>query len=270
MVEESKVTYTQGHHESVTKVHASRTAENSAAFLLPHLKPNMNILDVGCGPGSITTTLANYVPEGSVTGVDVADSVLEEARTTAKDLQNVKFKKGNVMDKLPFEDESFDVVFCHQVLFHVTDHVSALKEMRRVCRTGGLVACREGDLGTYIHFPPNEGFHLFLETYHKMIVSAGMSPGTGRQLHSWARLAGFDPKKITKSASATLMASEEERNFFGNLHKDRILKSELNTRFKALGTSEEDLQKMVSGWQEWMDDQDGWLSIMQGEIVCIH
>jgi cyclopropane fatty-acyl-phospholipid synthase-like methyltransferase len=47
-------TYTHGHHESVLRSHRWRTAENSAGYLLPHLAPGMNLLDVGCGPGTIT------------------------------------------------------------------------------------------------------------------------------------------------------------------------------------------------------------------------
>ena len=50
--------YTHGHHESVLRSHTWRTAENSAAYLVPALRPGMDLLDVGCGPGTITTDLA--------------------------------------------------------------------------------------------------------------------------------------------------------------------------------------------------------------------
>jgi len=52
------VPYTHGHHDSVLRSHRWRTAENSAGYLLPHLAPGMSLLDVGCGPGTITSDLA--------------------------------------------------------------------------------------------------------------------------------------------------------------------------------------------------------------------
>jgi Methyltransferase domain len=62
------VTYTHGHSEPVLRSHRWRTAENSCAYLLPHLRADMTPLDVGCGPGSITADLAGRV--ASVVGVD--------------------------------------------------------------------------------------------------------------------------------------------------------------------------------------------------------
>lgn len=75
--------YTHGHHESVLRSHTWRTAENSAAYLLGSLRPHMRILDIGCGPGTITADLAERVPEGHVTGVDRSPEIVERARATA-------------------------------------------------------------------------------------------------------------------------------------------------------------------------------------------
>ena len=73
-------TYKQGHHRAITSNHASRTAQEDAAFLLPCLKPGQRILDIGCGPGSITVGFAAYVPGGSVVGVDLSDEIHSQAR----------------------------------------------------------------------------------------------------------------------------------------------------------------------------------------------
>ncbi|HEY4795517.1 MAG TPA: SAM-dependent methyltransferase, partial [Mycobacterium sp.] len=51
MTAEYQAVYTHGHHESVLRGHRVRTAENSAGYLLPHLRPGLSVLDVGCGPG---------------------------------------------------------------------------------------------------------------------------------------------------------------------------------------------------------------------------
>ena len=133
--------YTHGHHESVLRSHRWRTAENSAAYLLPHLKPHMRILDVGCGPGTITAGLAGYVPQGHVTGIDAAPDIVEQARELTAGRENLDFTTGEVY-ALDYPDDTFCVVHAHQVLQHLSDPVRALREMHRVTKPGGLVAAR--------------------------------------------------------------------------------------------------------------------------------
>src|ERR1700739_1539103 len=143
--------YTHGHHESVLRSHKWRTAENSAAYLLPHLAPDAKVLDVGCGPGTITADLADRVPQGHVTGVDAAQEVIEQARNQQSQ-GNLDFATGDVY-ALDYPDASFDVVHAHQILQHLGDPVRALREMRRVTRPGGLVALREADFGGMTWYP---------------------------------------------------------------------------------------------------------------------
>ena len=139
------VPYTHGHHDSVLRSHRWRTAENSAAYLLDHLRPGMTLLDVGCGPGTITADLARVVAPGPVIGMDAEAKVIAEAAAMAAAADGVvvgagvgslAFEVGNLFD-LRFDDGTFDVVHAHQVLQHVGDPVAALIEMRRVCRSGG-------------------------------------------------------------------------------------------------------------------------------------
>jgi 2-polyprenyl-3-methyl-5-hydroxy-6-metoxy-1,4-benzoquinol methylase len=102
--------------------HARRTAQDSAAFLLPHIQPHHKILDVGCGPGTIAADLAALVPQGSVIAVDAVESVLQQASTYAasRNLTNISFQTVDAND-LPFPDDTFDIVYCHQLLQHVKD-----------------------------------------------------------------------------------------------------------------------------------------------------
>ena len=97
----------------------------------------MTLLDVGCGPGTITCDLARQVAPGRVVGIDRSAQVIEEARSAAAvtGFAAVEFEVGDVFD-LAFEDATFDVVHAHQVLQHVGDPLAALIEMRRVCRSG--------------------------------------------------------------------------------------------------------------------------------------
>jgi 2-polyprenyl-3-methyl-5-hydroxy-6-metoxy-1,4-benzoquinol methylase len=128
------MTYTHGHHESVLRSHRWRTVENSAGYLLPALRPGTRVLDVGCGPGTITLDIAQRVAPGVVVGVDSAAAIVDDARTNATDaaMPNLTFEVGDVY-ALPYDDGSFDVVHAHQVLQHLADPVAALPKSRVAC-----------------------------------------------------------------------------------------------------------------------------------------
>ena len=110
------------------------------------------VLDVGCGPGTITAGLARRASR--VVGLDMSADMVAEARRHAADcgLDNASFQVGSAYD-LPWDGDSFDVVYAHQVLQHLSDPVRALREARRVLRPGGLVAVRDSDYGTMVHAP---------------------------------------------------------------------------------------------------------------------
>ncbi len=203
----NETTYTQGHSEAVLRSHTSRTAEASAAFLLPHLKRDARILDVGCGPGTITTSFAKYVREGSIVGTDFSSDVIAEARkrlaesSSSEEAQRCSFEVASVYD-LPYPSETFDVVYCHQMLLHLPEPVKALQEMRRVCKPGGIVAAREADFSSVIVHPPQPTTRLWVETAEAVYRSIGAEPDAGRRLVSWALEAGYEAgERITFSSS---------------------------------------------------------------------
>jgi len=106
------------------------------------LTAGARVLDVCCGSGASAIPAAKIVgPSGSVTGVDLAENLLELARGKAKQqgLENIDFQSGD-MTRLPFADDTFDVVVCVFGIFFVPDMESALRELKRVLRTGGKLA----------------------------------------------------------------------------------------------------------------------------------
>src|ERR1700680_782905 len=119
-------TYQHGHHVSVVANHAKRTADTAAAFFLPFLKPGMRLLDVGCGPGSITAGLALRVEPAHTIGIDSSESVIEMARslTSAQAVKHLTFEVGNIYEPR-FPAGSFDAVFAHQVLQHLRRPIDA-------------------------------------------------------------------------------------------------------------------------------------------------
>lgn len=110
------------------------------------LQPSDRVLDAGCGSGSMARLLAKHVPDGSVVGVDLNEDYLVYARARAQDegLTNVQFREGDVF-ALPFEDDSFDVVWCKYVLQWLNDPVHAVREFARVTRPGGVVVSAHFD-----------------------------------------------------------------------------------------------------------------------------
>ena len=104
--------YTIGHEEGALACMRFRTAERSCAFFRHHVRAESHILDCGCGPGSITVGLAQWAPDGETVGIDIGAEQLDGARALARDLgvNNVTFRQADIFD-LPFEDDTFDVVF---------------------------------------------------------------------------------------------------------------------------------------------------------------
>ena len=107
----SSTRYTHGHAESVLRSHRTRTAENSAAYLLPELRPGLSLLDIGSGPGTITADLAVIVAPGRVTALETSEAVLRHTRAevTRRGISTVDFAVGDVL-ALDFPAASFDVV----------------------------------------------------------------------------------------------------------------------------------------------------------------
>ncbi|MGH8885441.1 MAG: class I SAM-dependent methyltransferase, partial [Egibacteraceae bacterium] len=149
--------YTHGHHDSVLRSHRWRTAENSAAYLLPLLAPGMDLLDVSCGPGTLTADLAARVAPGRAVGIDLSSDVVEQARVRARarGVDNMSFFVGDFRTA-DFAAASFDVVHAHQVLQHLADPVSALEAMARLARPGGIVAARDADYSAMTWAPADD------------------------------------------------------------------------------------------------------------------
>lgn len=260
--------YSHGHHESVLRSHRWRTAENSASFLLGLLEPGMTLLDVGCGPGTITADLAARLGEGTVIGIDLASEVVELAReqhptSTGAD---VSFRTGDVYS-LEFADETFDVVYAHQVLQHLSRPVEALAEMRRVLKDGGLVAVRDADFGAFAWFPADPVLDRWMDVYHQLTRRNGAQADAGRNLKAWVRAAGF--REVTALSSNWTFQSDAEREWWGGIWADRIRQSEFARQCLEYGlANEEDLIAFASAFERWIKDPDGVFVAVNGEVLA--
>ncbi|RFU21469.1 methyltransferase domain-containing protein [Geodermatophilus marinus] len=259
-------TYTHGHADAVLASHRRRTAENSAGYLLPHLRPGLDLLDVGCGPGTITVDLAARVAPGRVVGLDVSADPLEEARALAgRAGVAVGFAVGDVY-ALDADDGSFDVVHAHQVLQHLTDPVAALREMARVCRPGGLVAVRDVDYAAVTWYPADPGLDDWLELYHRVARRNGAEPDAGRRLLAWAHAAGL--RDVTASTGSWCWAAPAEREWWGTSWAARASASSFAEQAVAYGLADrERLEAVAAAWLRWAAADDGWLGMLHGELL---
>jgi SAM-dependent methyltransferase len=111
------------------------------AFTNP--QPGERVLDVACGTGALTRVVAQSIgPNGRVVGLDLSPDMLAEARKTTLDPSSaapIEWREGDV-NAIPFENETFDIVFCNFGLMFFPDRVAALKEMRRVLKPDGRLA----------------------------------------------------------------------------------------------------------------------------------
>jgi ubiquinone/menaquinone biosynthesis C-methylase UbiE len=260
--------YTHGHHESVLRSHRWRTAENSAAYLLPSLRAGLTLLDIGCGPGNITLDLAARVRPGGTVGIDAAEAAIAAARDAARDagVADVAFDVADVY-ALPFDDDSFDIVHAHQVLQHLPDPVAALREMRRVCRPGGIVAARDSDYAAMTWFPADDALDRWLALYRAIARGNSAEPDAGRWLLHWAHTAGFTD--VQPSASAWCFATPPDRDWWGGLWADRITQSALGNQAVERGLATRDeLDRLAGAWRAWAAQADGWFAVIHGEVLC--
>jgi ubiquinone/menaquinone biosynthesis C-methylase UbiE len=261
--------YTTDHAASVLRTHTWRTAANSAGYLIPFIQPNMSILDIGCGPGSITIDFARLVPRGFVMGIENVPEPLEKARATASSqgVTNISFEIGDA-HSLPFPDNSFDIAHAHQVLQHIAYPIQALREMRRVVKPGGIVACRESASMTW--YPLSEGLEAWNELSTRMRRAKGGNSNPGSYIHVWAEEAGFRKANITKSAGSWCFSSDEEREYWGGSMEERARSSGFTKIALDDGfATQTDLERMARAWGDFKLNQDAWFGILHGEILCV-
>lgn len=259
--------YTQGHEPATLSSHGTRTAGNSAGYLLPVLAAGMRVLDVGCGPGTITLDLAELVTPGEVVGVENVEEPLRAAREAAEERgdRGTKFQIGDAL-ALPFEDDSFDVVHAHQVLQHLTDPVRGLREMARVCRPGGWVAAREADYAAMTWHPQMRELEEWRAVYRAVARANGAEPDAARRLRGWASAAGLTDARFT--ATVWNYADPETCRWWASSQADRYAGPRFAGQASAQGVTAADLDRIASGWRAWGEAADAWFAILHGELLA--
>jgi arsenite methyltransferase len=176
---------------------ANDTQYNAGLFLLQRLgiAPGMRVLDVGCGPGNLTTHIAELVgEEGRVVGVDPSTERIAIANEITK--PNLSFHEGKAEDLSRFPAASFDVLFVNSTLHWVQNQPAALKEFARVIKLGGRLGISGGS-GDYLTAQEKikadvlsrEPYHIYLEEEPPKFLKQ-------KELENLLDNAGFADRKI--------------------------------------------------------------------------
>ncbi|CAM3387357.1 class I SAM-dependent methyltransferase [Stackebrandtia soli] len=262
------MSYTHGHHDTVLRSHRWRTIDNSAAYLADALVPGRSVLDVGCGPGTISLEFAAAVAPGVVTAVDTAEAAVAETRAAAESaaVTNLVVEVADLYD-LPYSAGSFDVVHAHQVLQHVPDPVAALRALRRLIAPGGVLAARDADYDAMYWHPRLPELDEWRSLYRRVARLNGGEPDAARLLPSWARSAGFPDVRYT--TTTWCFATAEDRRWWGGMWADRMRHSAVGeTAVREGFVGPEDLDRIARGWLAWADDPDAVFVVPHGEIRC--
>lgn len=248
--------YSKGYDKTISGTHSWRTAENSSKYMIPIIKITDRILDIGCGPGTITKDLAQYVPKGEIIGIEPTQGLIDEANSQLLP-SNVKFQIGSAYE-LPFDDESFDIVHAHQVFVHLKDPVSALKEARRVLKKGGKLCIRDGELKSLLIYP--EAYIEPLEFFTEKLRGAYTVANGATRQKSMVKKAGFQDWKL--STSNWGFSTGEERQMLAKMFIERLK----NVTFD--GDEPYTKKELIEAWEGWMKDEVAVYVIMNGEIIA--
>lgn len=174
---------------------ASRLAKQAQSFKdqdLPILRrfglqPGQNVLDVGCGPGTVTVEIAREISPTQVIGIDRDEGLLTQARHHASQLgiTNVEYIQQDITaPNLP--EAGFDFVYCRFLLWAIPKRQQALHNMIQLAKPQGIVCAQEADADSRIYWPPLPAHERYWHgriKYHQDRQD-GIDPAFGKKLYS--------------------------------------------------------------------------------------
>ena len=244
-----------------------RSAARYADFVLPLLDRGDRVIDVGCGPGSITIGLAQAVRH--VTGVDVDEEEFADARAHASShgIDNVTFREGSIYE-LDFEDASFDAGTLFAMLETLDDPLAGLAELRRVLKPGAVVAASSIEYGGLIlHGPDEPLLRRFYELRLAIWEDQGdVHPHRGRELRGLLLGAGFTD--VEANLTSFSYGTQEQVRTFG-LGRAGDCRDEWYVEgVTRLGLADrEELDALEGAWTRWAESPDAFAAFAWGRAT---
>jgi SAM-dependent methyltransferase len=245
----------------------TRSAAEYADFVLPFLGRGDRVIDVGCGPGSITVGLAQVA--GHVTGVDVDEVEFTDARAYAAGhgIDNVEFVEGSIY-QLDSADASIDACTLFSMLETLDDPLAGLAEVRRVVRPGGLVGASSIEYGGLILHGPDEPL---LRRFYELRLRLWEAQGDvhfyrGRELRGLLLAAGF--AQVEAFTTYFSYGTEERVRTFG-LGRAADCRDEWYVGGLAEhGLADEgEIDALEQAWSRWAESPDSFAAFAWGRAI---
>ncbi|KAL8417567.1 hypothetical protein RB594_001288 [Gaeumannomyces avenae] len=296
----SSNTYIGLNNPGLARKLAERNVENSVPYILPildSLPANFTLIDVGCGPCSITIDIAQRYPHATILGLDSPDALaIARGNINVAGVTNITLMAGDALnlraaaDYVPVEKGSggegsgtdlgellrnggFDVAHTHQVMLHVQDPARLMRELRgAVKKRGGVICCRDAELGSMIVHPNSQVLSRFFSIIPSIMSNHGADPEVGRKLLEYALKAGFKRSEVEISMGQMLASTQEERKSLaelflgGNLQQADVTGP--NTAFVRAGLKPDAVYEVLRAWREWVEIEYGWCFIANAQVVC--
>lgn len=156
------------------------------------------VLEIGCGVGAQTVTLAHNSPGIRLTCIDISEDYLSQAakRVAEEGLRDIEFHRADIYD-LPFKPDSFDHIFVCFVLEHLPEPLKALEIFKALLKTGGTLTDIEGDHGSTFFYPPCEEACLAIDCLVELQKRGGGNALIGRELYPLLGKAGYSNVRVS-------------------------------------------------------------------------
>ena len=262
--ESSTPDYSMGYEEAIEQIVSSRTAATHAAYLLPHLKPGLRMLDIGCGPGTISVGLAKAVHPGEFIGVDMEESQVELSTKVAREggNANARFQVADALN-LPFPNDHFEVVHLHAVLMHIPGTMPALSEIQRVLKPGGILGVRDSIMDMSFIAPDIGNLNRFFPIFATVVAANGGHPQMGKDHRALLSGSGFVDIESTGSFDSWGSAETVPvvPHFINGLpFADQAISQGITTR--------EELDALRKNAIAWQDHPGAFTAMAFGEVVA--
>jgi ubiquinone/menaquinone biosynthesis C-methylase UbiE len=262
---ENKEQYSPGYGKELIQSFQQRSIIREAAFFVPYLRNDMTLLDCGCGPGTITSGLAQLLTHGEVIAIDIEPGQIEQAQAYAleKGITNIQFKTSSIYN-LPFPNSQFDAVFAHAVFQHLNDPLSALEEIKRVLKPGGIVGLRDDDQGSLLLAPETPQMEKVIVLLKQFMRHSGGNPSVGRKHRELLRKAGFINTQAF--ASCEYDGNYDSTNKRGTLAA-KLIEHMTNIAIDQGWANANEMKELELASKQWGEDPDAFDAIIWCEAI---
>jgi len=233
------------------------------SYLDQYIIPESRILDIGCGPAVITEHLALQHSDISITGIDISSSRLVEAAKN-KSTTNLSFTSADIY-QMPFNKNSFDLIFSRFVFEYLKEPLLALSEIKRICKPGGWVIIQDIDGQLDSLFPEDKQLMKYIANITNVLKeNFGFDPLVGRKLYYYMQKISFIDIDL-KLEPYHLMYGKikaEEANYW-NFKLSSVFPK--ISQYATIGQAE--LQHQINHFMEYLDRKD---SLMFSNLFTVY